>query len=453
MEKKSNPGHRKPQVRASIHETHAEVVSVDVRANIYKSGIDNLYPQRIERIERNSPTAKSCRNKVIKYSFGKGISKINKVIVNEDKKTNFLEFHRNWMESLCTHRGVFVNVIWKPSHPLKEDDKGQITINKKVKEYEAFFKVLPYSYCRLGKPDSNDKSAKVAVCDDWENANKDLASIQYIDMFNPDPRVIQQQIEKAKGIKEYKGQVLFFNMDNSVYPLATIDQAYLDADSEYRAALRINNLQRYGVSESNIFLTKPLNTYDKKPEDTGFDPIEAKNAKDYEDTVLEIIKKSKGVEKAGTSTHIEVPEEIELKDFMHIVDITPKVDAEMFTVTTKGNSNNIRRAYDVPPILDDQTDNSIFGNSGELLKQGKIELQENCEDIRLFTEDCYNNKLFPHHKELSKYTDCKIDLLVNLETIAPKTKENDKAPEEEDKNPSTEETIKDPKIRKIDNAG
>lgn len=418
-------GKRQKLVRASIHQTQAEISSVDVKAAIYKSGVDNLYPQRIERIQSNSPTASACCYKLNLYSYGKGIQKINDIIVFEDKKITFLEFHRNFIQSVCTHRGVFVNVIYKPVNPLKEDDKGNVIVDQEVNEFETFFKVLPYSHCRLGRPDSTETCSKVAVCPDWQNANSNTKNIDYIDTYNPDPRVVLQQIAEAGHINDYKGQVMFMHMDNSIYPLATIDPVYNDADSEYRLSLRRNNVLRYGVASSTIYIVKETSPYVNALPDTKGNMdnpnnmtaaernyIEQSKYEEKIDETTRIIKSTKGVENAGTVATITIPSTEDPKDFIHKVDMADHVDADFYTESQKSLSESIRKPYATPKILTDQSDNSIFGQSGESIKQAKIEYQEHCGHIRQFAEQCYK-KLFTYHSELSKYEDCIIDLLID----------------------------------------
>ncbi len=41
--------------------------------DIYLNDVDNLYPDRLEAIERNSVTALSCSNKLGNFIFGKAL--------------------------------------------------------------------------------------------------------------------------------------------------------------------------------------------------------------------------------------------------------------------------------------------------------------------------------------------------------------------------------------------
>lgn len=54
-------------------------------------------------------------------------------------------------------------------------------------------------------------SGKIVVYDNWDGSKGqvDKKKFNIIDVFNPNEKVVLSQIEKAGGIENYKGQVLF----------------------------------------------------------------------------------------------------------------------------------------------------------------------------------------------------------------------------------------------------
>ena len=100
---------------------------------------------------------------------------------------------------------------------------------------------IPFENCRLGEEDDNGYSSKIAVFPDWTGKKKrnnkilkpTVESIEYLDRFNPDREVIMSQIERAGGIYEYNGQVLWFSSaGKQEYPKAIYDSVVTQMSTE-----------------------------------------------------------------------------------------------------------------------------------------------------------------------------------------------------------------------------
>ena len=81
--------------------------------------------------------------------------------------------------------------------------------------------------CRLVESDDSGYVGKIAIHPDWSGQKTRggkvikvaKENIDYIDVFNPDKRVVAAQIEAAGGIEYYKGQVLWVSLSGKdIYP-------------------------------------------------------------------------------------------------------------------------------------------------------------------------------------------------------------------------------------------
>jgi hypothetical protein len=71
-----------------------------------------------------------------------------------------------------------------------------------------------------------------------------------------------------------------------------------------------------------------------------------------------------------------------LAEHILIQNIDTNIDDTLFQSTEESSARNIRKAFGVPSILLEDSDNSIFGNSGELLTQAKQMHWENKAEER-----------------------------------------------------------------------
>jgi hypothetical protein len=77
-----------------------------------------------------------------------------------------------------------------------------------------------------------------------------------------------------------------------------------------------------------------------------------------------------------------------LAEHILIQNIDTNIDDTLFS-TEESSARNIRKAFGVPSILLEDSDNSIFGNSGELLTQAKQMHWENKAEERSIIIDAF----------------------------------------------------------------
>ena len=301
------------------------------------NGADNLYPQRIERVRDASVTAKTATTMMANFIVGNGFENeaLNSIVVNSDifGETTLLKLATQLANQLATHNAASMQVQYD----------GMLKISG--------LKSLPYRDVRLGKSDSNGYSGKIFVSSKWETI-KDAKQAQKLDIFNPIPSVLA-----AQANKKWAGQVALLRFtDDYVYPLATIDTAFEDADTENQIAKFKNGELRRGFFAKYIIHHSEFETEadadDAKRTFQGF--IGGGHEKSC--LLLEGTFDADGKWVKSNSIAIEKIEQ--------------NIDDKMFEGYETTIANNIRKiCCAIPKILIDSDDSGIFGQSGEALTQ------------------------------------------------------------------------------------
>tara|TARA_R110002167_G_scaffold81296_3_gene222683 strand:+ start:439 stop:1644 length:1206 start_codon:yes stop_codon:yes gene_type:complete len=373
---------------AQLAELPKRVLKFDKGIEVILNGEENDYPERVERLIDNSITAKQCRKLFRQFLTGKGFGEeLNKVYVHPKKQTTLLEFLNNFNREFSTHGGVFVHVMYN------------------IDGNPVWYDVIPYTDARKGKKDSKDYNGKFAIYKDWSDVKK--GDIKWLDNFNPEPKIVQDQILKDKGINKYKGQLFYFNPSNTDYPLAHIHPVMNDADSEFRSGVFKNKSLRKGFFGKNILVTPPRIDPNLTRVPVAMLSDEERAELQHQETaagsVSETLKGFVGVENHEGFMSLEMEFEGDSIDkaIKHIK-IESDIDDKLFAYTESSSSNNIRKSYNnVPLILVDSSDaKSLFGNSGEAVVQAKLFYQEQTEEERMMIEQCLK-KLFKNYDKVN----------------------------------------------------
>jgi hypothetical protein len=325
-------------------------------ADVYSNDVDNAYPERMDRLINNSVTAKSAAAIMVQYLIGKGFGSENdNIVINKEKNLKLIDFADDVADDLVKQRGVFIHINWNALYQISD------------------FSVMPYEWCRIGKMDSNEYAGKVAVCKEWLKPKK--CDIQLIDVFNPRKKVIDVQVEKAGGWEHYKGQVLFVNMDTKlIYPLSRIDSVADDCDSEAQAAVYKNRLLRKGFFGNTLVVTRPL-----VGEGLEAGSKALLDAESERERFQQAIKDSLGAQNTGGVLCLEMDFAGEkLEDAILIKQIESKIDDKLFNYTETSVRENILVAFNnLPAGLIKTNETSLFGNSGEAIREMKRTYWEN----------------------------------------------------------------------------
>lgn len=351
-------------LKTTIIDIYKKLTTYDKSIGIITNGVDNLYPERVDRFINNSVTAKTCAKIMATYLTGNGFGEDNdKKIVNSVEKTTLQKFTSQIARNISKQRGVFIHVKYN--------------LNFKPDSY----KVLPYNSCRLGKKDDNKYNGKIGVSDDWENANLRDTNVIFIDVFNNDEKVVENQINSQTGdnlkekLEQYKGQILYFNLDDEyIYALSQVDSVLKDCDSEAQASLYKNRSLRKGYMGQKAIVTKPLAD--------SIDDYDSKEsyhiALSERDNFIKTFKDSMGAENQGGINLFEMQYENDsLDDLIKIIDIDSGITDDTFKHTEESVFNNILMAFNSIPSGLVRPVNTLFGTSGDAINQMKVVYQDN----------------------------------------------------------------------------
>ena len=177
--------------------------------------IDNLYPQRVRNAINSSGTGTACTNLLAKHLRGRGYKDdaLDKLIVNEKRQT-LGEVHK----LLCNDRAMYLGFAF------------HVTYNALLQPMSI--KHIPFEFIRLSLPDDTGTTSTVKIHHDWGRESGkafDKKQIIEVDLYDNDINVIYQQINKAGGFENWRGQVFYFSeKGHCIYPPAVCDPVFED---------------------------------------------------------------------------------------------------------------------------------------------------------------------------------------------------------------------------------
>ena len=352
-------------VKTTLIEIDKRSVKVDDSLKIFLNGEGNDYPERMERYINNSITAKSSSTTMTTFLAGKGFGEAaNKLQVN--KKNSLLVLTHKAGRSISRQRGVFYHVNYNLDLDID------------------YINTLPYSHCRKGKKDDNNYNGKILVSPDWTKTDDEANKPVEFDVYNPKKSILEAQIDAAKGenlqekIKNYKGQVLFIELDGEEeeYPLSSIDAVQLDCDSEAQASIFKNRGLRKGFFGKTLVVTPPMVDIDPTDEDSAKEYHEQEGERrEFRKSIQGFI----GAENNEGVLHIELEYDgaESLDKAILFKNIEANIDDKVFAHTETSVSNNIRYAFNnIPALLVRDNTGAMFGQSGEGIREAKEYYQE-----------------------------------------------------------------------------
>lgn len=347
------------------------------------NGENDDYPTQVEGLVNASATAKSCAGVVADFISGQGF--LFEKTLREEARQSGQRFDKSALyinpkketpnallkkvaRSLAYQRGVFLHI-----------------------NYNALFQktsvqVLPYKYCRLGASDSNEYRGKILYWNNWDGASFEKKDVQVFDTYNPDPQIIQAQVEASGGWQNYKGQILFLNLDrNDTYPLAYADTCLLDCESEMQSAIFSRNSFRKGFFGQYIAFTSPF------------------ESKSQKEAFSETLQAGVGVDSEQSIMLVETQfSEDALNKTFQLEKIESNINDKLFSYTDQKVANNIRKAYsNVPTVLIDYVEGKMGNTSGESLLQAQRFMQAQTQDERSEVEELFEEVFSNFHKPIS----------------------------------------------------
>ena len=337
-----------------------EVKSVKLEG-IEKYDIDNAYPTRMERLVNGSVTAKSSARMLTRFLIGQGFENeaLNKIEVAKDR-------YQRPITAYKLLRQIALSTAYYSGYYVRAQFDANLNVTGLLHE--------DFKNCRFGLKDSKEYSGRIIIYDNWDKSKdqKRVDKSKYIpvDVWNPTKSVIQSQVDKAKGIKSYRGQMYFLFMDEYyIYPLAPIDVVMFDADTENQIAKFKNGELRRG-----FFMKKIIHH-------TRFESD--KDADDFKKKMLDF--QGGGHQSSFMVMGGTFAEDGTLKEGenIKIENIEQNINDKIFETYEKSSINNIRKAYNaIPQILIDYEDGKLGTTSGEALRQASMFYNQMTEEFR-----------------------------------------------------------------------
>lgn len=356
------------------------------RREIFNNGEDNKYPSMVERLINSSTTASACAKVVSSFIECNGFVFENELKQQAKNKHTF--FNKRSIE-INDKKDTPNSLLSKVAQELAYQRGVFLHLNYNALYQITSVQVVPFKHCRLGRQDSKGYKGKIAVYDNWDFSKESRfneKNIQLFDVYNPNPEVVQAQVEKAGGWNFYKGQILFMNLDhNDTYPLAFINPVMLDCQSEYKSSQYTNASFKRGFFGKHLLFVKPF--------------VSERDRTDF----LEILKKSTGVE--SQSSVIVLEKDLNSDEFKQDYSLEPiqsNVNDKLFQYADKKTANNIRKAFsNVPVVLIDTQEGRLGNTSGESFTQAQIFMQNQLEKTRNEVEYVFNDIFSVFHKPIS----------------------------------------------------
>lgn len=266
--------------------------------------------------------------------------------------------------------------------------------------YNALYEIdsinyVPFEHVRLGAVDENGNVAKVALHWDWGREFANIRrwkkeDIDYIDLFNPNPVLIQTQIQEAGGIERYKGQVLYYSKDGELtYPMPIYAAALNDMSTEAGLSVIDNRNVR------NRFMSGGVMVQIKRDNENTQD-------KEAEDEVTGQLLQLQGDENACKIGLLTVASKEDVPVFLPLQ--TTNYDKD-YTVTQQSVKDRIGRAFQQPPIL--RAENVSTGFDTDAMNSAYLYYNSMTETERFDIERVFE-EIFKYWRDKEAFSDFSI---------------------------------------------
>lgn len=361
-------------------------IKYDKTEGIYKWSDDNAYPQLIKSLIGSSVTAKNCVEINTKYIYGKGFAFEGKDRIVNKKGLSLNKLFRQVAREFSEQNNLFFHINYNALYQITSVE------------------LLPCTDARVGKSDSTGYSGKIVNYDNWDKSKGkkvEKKDFELFDVFNPNPLIIEAQVEAAGGWNKYKGQVFHVTADfNDVYSLSDGNSVLYDMNAEFKASVFKESALRRGNFGTRLFITKPFN-----------DDFERQ---DFEETIQDML----GVENTNGALVLEANNQSDnLEEQFIVKNIDSDFDDTTVEYTEISSAKKIMQAFGVHPILIGNDDSaSLFGNSGELLKQAKATHWENKEEERNIITEAFQTIFSRWFEPINPANNWTITPIITLES-------------------------------------
>ena len=317
----------------NIHNVKKAQKRFDVRylstMNIQTYGKDNLYPQRMLELLKNSPTARTCCNRYETFIEGGGFSDkmLAEFVCNRSRET-VAELLHLVAKDLAEFSGFALHVIY--------DMMGQIVEVQHI----------PFEACRLEEEDDLGHVTYINYHPDWtgkktRSGNRipvTSENVKKFYVFNPNPFVVLDQVEESGGMDKYLGQILWYSMDGRYkYPTPIYDSVVTCMSTDDG----LDNVKYRNVR--NNFLLAGMFIH-KKAMQLGIDPDTGKpvDSNDVNSAISESLDIFQGDENACAIMDVTINQE---EDFPEFKSFEAQNFDKKFETTEKSTEERIYAAF------------------------------------------------------------------------------------------------------------
>ncbi|TXK78684.1 hypothetical protein [Mesonia sp. K4-1] len=349
------------------------------------NGEDNLYPVLVENLIKASPTTKQCVE--IYESFIGGSGFVAEMM--EEPTENLLESRSpedllfEITPDLAEEQGVFIHISFNAAFEKTEHN------------------VIPYDFCRVGKKDDKNYSGKIILNPDGWDRLADKKKIKVYDTYNPRKEVIQAQVERDGGWDNYKGQILYFKLNNlkGTYSESLVEGCYMFSDTEANLGLHYNRMVRKGFKDAWILRHKKFESSTKQSS--------------FETNVKTVY----GNENAGGILMVEddfnsdAGEESKFKfDFLK-----DETKADKYKHFEESSANYIRKPFKIPTQLLDFVQGKLGNSSGDDLRAAESLYNKTTSKDRKKIERLFSELYRNYHININPSGDWSIGLYSLME--------------------------------------
>ena len=278
--------------------------------------IDNAYPQRVQDIVNSSGTGTLCTKLFGKFVYGQGFvnDALAKTVVNSKKLTAN-------------------KLLFKSGKSVSKFNGFAVHINYDANFEKRSFSYIPFQDVRFTTSENESNPDKIAVYDDWEKLRGRKIKeedISFFNYYNPDPKVIQAEVDAVGGWHNYKGQVMYWSVDGLEYPLAPSDSVLEDIQTDAHAKVfKFRNIT------TNFMASHFLRVQSFEDED---------QLAEFTDTLTNF-------QGADDSSKIMVVEQESEDELFSLEKVDIQDIGDLYAFTEESARNNIIRAYLIPPVL------------------------------------------------------------------------------------------------------
>ena len=311
-------------------------VSIDFTQGIQAYGEDNLYPQRAELARDRSYTTKTSVKRYAGFILGQGFldQTLANTIINRKGQTA-----NDMLSFISKDYGTFTSFALHFNYNL----------NYRISEIN----LVKFKFVRFGTPTNKYGAVnEIKVNNNWErNPYKSyMRSYSYDDIdsypiFNPDPKVVKDQMAQFGGIRYYPGQVLVFTPEMWAYPTATFDAVFDYAQVQYELGVfDISKLQN-GLTATTVF-KYPGEFKDTTEEEMFYNKLRAHKGSKGANSTL--------VVQNPTGANLNLTENLQLQNM-----------DKLHTDLNKTAKNSIRESFSQPAEIHGQLpETGMFNKAG-----------------------------------------------------------------------------------------